>query len=359
VWGNLLAFLERLDDELFKSMQCIDPHTADYVHRLKDEPLFLVLAHIVSDYFQRKGDTTTVCKVGLRRLEHVYYKHQEVYNAMVKLSQAQQVEAAAAAAAKAANPDGGQPGELNPDESHLYDGEESDPEDREETPDEAPKLESEIVIPLNYEMPTDSHVVMQELKTYIYRHSDDGLSRDVPATEMSASAKRAEMEAARIKARTMLCDIFHTCIHEDYHKARDLLLMSHLQENVSHMDISTQILFNRTMAQLGLCAFRQGLVPEAHQCLSELYAGGRVKELLAQGVAQSRYHERNPEQEKLERRRQMPFHMHINLELLESVHLISAMLLEVPNMTANALDTKRTKVRVTEWSFGTARIVRA
>ena len=54
-----------------------------------------------------------------------------------------------------------------------------------------------------------------------------------------------------------------------------------------------------------------------------------------------RHHERSNDQEKIEKQRQMPFHKHINLEMLECVYLVSAMLLEIPYMAAHEFDARR------------------
>ena len=132
---------------------------------------------------------------------------------------------------------------------------------------------------------------------------------------------------------------------------------------------STQILYNRSLVQLGMCAFRHGMIKDAHDALMDVQSSGRSKELIAQVYLPTRTwtstvpsnrsmyvcpvyrygctvclstchflqglisrHERSIEQQKVERRRQIPFHMHINLELMECVYLTSAMLMEVPYM---------------------------
>ncbi|XP_046841238.1 eukaryotic translation initiation factor 3 subunit C-like [Xenia sp. Carnegie-2017] len=105
-------------------------------------------------------------------------------------------------------------------------------------------------------------------------------------------------DSNRIRTRAMLCHVYFLALHDRWYEARDLMLMSHLQENIQHSDIPTQILYNRTMVQLGLCAFRHGMIKDAHNALHDVQSSGKAKELLAQGLMQQRQYERNPEQEK-------------------------------------------------------------
>ena len=322
VAGNMLAFVERLDDELFKSLQHIDPHTSEYVKRLRDEPLFMILCKRAQAYYIGRDNVSAATRIALRRIEHMYYKHESYFGVMRKNSEQDAKNLAILLVEKKKVVAAGE-AELAALRAESYE----DPQEhalRVEAKEEVVAAlvadasdvadRQETALATVEATPEDGGAELRELCALIYSMGEVG-------------------GAPRTKARAMLCQIFWEALHNGFYEARDMLLMSHLQDNVGKMDISTQVLFNRTLGQLGLCAFRRGLPTEAHSCLQELYAGGRIKELLAQGVQQSRYsNDKTVEQEKLERRRQMPFHMHINLELLDFVHLTCAMLIEVPNL---------------------------
>ena len=48
-------------------------------------------------------------------------------------------------------------------------------------------------------------------------------------------------DSNRIRTRAMLCHVYFLALHDRWYESRDLMLMSHLQENIQHSDIPTQV----------------------------------------------------------------------------------------------------------------------
>lgn len=287
VWGNPVAFLERLDEEWIGSLKATDPHTNAYMERLRDEAALLALADLVATYVNTLNDDLKklkVAAVALRRMDHLYYKTKPVYDATRKMALAMK--------------------EASPVVPAVEETEEVGEEDSDTA---AP----ELILPPGFNLPEEADGLIEDLAHVVYAFGNDNQ-----------------------KGQAMLYSVYYRAIHDDFYGARDMLLMSRISEQTQQLDIRMQILFNRTTAQLGLCAFRNGLVHEAYSCLVELYSSSKVKELLAQGIQQHRGHDRTAEQEAAEKRRQVPFHLHINLELLEASFLTCSILLEVSNMAA-------------------------
>ncbi|XP_066065232.1 eukaryotic translation initiation factor 3 subunit C-like [Chamaea fasciata] len=263
--------------------------SSEYVEHLKDEARVCAIIARLQRYLQGKGSPEELCRVYLRRVLHTYYKFD--YGAARRRGGAGQVKA-----------------EEEEEEEGQVKAEEEEEEGKERQVREEEEEEEE-----------DSEALMERLCRFVY----------------------AKDRTDRIRTCAILCHIYHHALHSRWYRARDLMLMSHLQDNIQHADPPVQILYNRTMVQLGICAFRQGLIKDAHNALLDIQSSGRAKELLGQGLLLRSLQERNAEQEKVEKRRQVPFHMHVNLELLECVYLVAAMLLEIPYMAAHEFDARR------------------
>lgn len=74
VRGSISSLLDRLDDEFTKSLQNIDPHTSEYIERLKDEKEIYSTIVRAQSYFERINLVEATGKAVMRRLEHLYCK---------------------------------------------------------------------------------------------------------------------------------------------------------------------------------------------------------------------------------------------------------------------------------------------
>lgn len=150
-------------------------------------------------------------------------------------------------------------------------------------------------------------------------------------------------EAPLFRTRAILMHIYHHSMHARYPQARDLLAKSHMQDSIQQADVTTQILYNRALMQFGLAAFRVGDIENCRTHMSDMMSTQRYRELLGQSI--QRYNSQlSPEQELLEKRRLLPFHMHINPELLEAAYLTSCMLVEIPQLASVDTEDQRRKI---------------
>lgn len=304
VRSPLLSQIERLHEEFLKSLQAMDEYTQEYVNRLKHESALLKLTKAVFDFYDELNDEAKVAVLASRLLDHLYYKR-EIETPAIKQEET-----------KSEN-------EVKKEEPKKEDGIKNEQQD---STSSVQDVEDENLIIPNVPDFKSLRTLLPELCQIIYRTKDD-LFPDV-------------RYGRALKTKAILQHIYHLALHDQYYEARDMMLMTRMYEIVNTTtDPSPKILYNRALVQIGLAAFRNGLFSETQIHLSDFMSSNKYREWLAQGVYKSS--DKTPEEERIERLRQVPYPMHINLDLLEFAHLASSMLHDVTNIFLNDSEKKK------------------
>lgn len=140
-------------------------------------------------------------------------------------------------------------------------------------------------------------IYLKKVENMYYKYDKSNEKKSAETVDRLCKFIYTNDSTDRLRTKAILCHIYHNALHDRWFEARDLILMSHLQESIDNSDIPLQILYNRTMVQVGLCAFRVGNIKESHSALLDIQVGNRAKELLAQGVMIQRNVEKSKEQE--------------------------------------------------------------
>lgn len=279
IYGSIASYVERLDDEFTRSLQNSDPHSIEYIERLKDEgDLYKLLVRVqvyvestTPESIRGNSEGEQLARIVSRRLEHIYYKPDQ----LIKVNESEAWKS------------------INGTSSIV--GKDAAPSD-----------------------------VINKLTEFLSKQQNPIYSK-----------------------RGLLSSIYYYAVNNKYQIARDLFLNSQVYASIHHADSSLQVQYNRALVQLGLGAFRAGEIEESHQALNEITNSQRLKELLGQGFS-SKYPSQATTAEK---QKLLPFHMHINLELLECVYMTSSLLIEIPALAAASNSPKDSKRKASLKSF--------
>ena len=157
-----------------------------FIFRLKNEVMLVNLIDKVLNFYEKKksDQISQLCRIYLLRIEHTYYK----LDVNILRGITNQIK-------------------IKEDQiAHVENDEEGKPKTNEEV--EEKQSEQDI----------NDEKLMDRLCKFVYTNGTD-----------------------RIRTRAMLCQIFHHAKHDRWYEARELMLISHLQETIQHSDILTQV----------------------------------------------------------------------------------------------------------------------
>lgn len=269
ILGSVFSFVERLDDEFNKSLLNTDPHSSDYLDRLRDEQsvynLILRSQLYLESVLPEDNLERHLARVLTRRIDHVYYKTSKLIEMM---------------------------------ENNAWKS-----------------------------VPSGSK------SKYITLEGETTGAYTAKLIDTLSEALCRQKDAV-LRKRATLYQIYYYALNNEFQKAKEMLLSSHVQSSINNSDPSLQILFNRVVVQLGLAAFKLCLIEDCHQILNEVSTSTHLRDILGQQSLQRAASNSTPGTASSTEQLCLPFHQHINLDLIDVVFMTCSLLIEVPHMAA-------------------------
>ena len=256
--NDLSVRMEKLENELYKSLQFNTNNNAEYSNCILNELKFLTLCKKIESFYKKYKNIFCIAKIYLLVIMHTYYKTtNQVKNLVKKFN-------------------------LKLEEDDYV---------------------QKIIINNDKEF-------FRNLCNQVYQTLDE-----------------------ESKVKVMLYQIYFLCVRNDYESATKLFNSSNIYELISLFKTETlKVLFNRTLAQLGLCAFKNLDLEEVLKYLTPLCAKGptKLKEYLSQSY--NKDSEKNALFDRGDKMRTIPTIMRINANDLDTIFYLSSMINDVPKI---------------------------